>query len=185
MPCGVYDRYIAFIEMPNVGFTAPRGGAGRTPLHRGAFTRQNNADGSLVDTSNIETKAPDTDGSAPPRRGVSTLTDNGEPGESLLATQSIDVNAQDRDGWTPLHFAVPCGQVVVIEHLLAAAPNIDVSLPSNEGITALDMARSCGNDDIYQMLLTVARGAEYSCECPPPSTHVNASRARPPPELSY
>jgi ankyrin repeat protein len=53
----------------------------------------------------------------------------------LLITRGADVNAADREQWTPLHFAARDGKSAVVQALLDAGASIDA--PNNFGNTPL------------------------------------------------
>jgi len=61
---------------------------------------------------------------------------------------SIDINARDRDGNTPLHLASQLGRPTTV-HLLLEQRNINDSILNYQGRSALDMART---PDIFQQL---------------------------------
>jgi len=54
----------------------------------------------------------------------------------LLAQPNINVNLTDKDGWTPLLWAVEKDYEVVVK-LLLAQPNINVNLTSEDRQTLL------------------------------------------------
>lgn len=66
----------------------------------------------------------------------------------LSSGDSIDVNARDRDGNTPLHLAAQLGRDAVVRALLER-PEIDDSIANYRGQTALDLART---PEIFQQL---------------------------------
>lgn len=61
---------------------------------------------------------------------------------------TLDINAKDKDGNTPLHVAVIQGRPPIVK-LLLQQKNINDSLPNYQGRLPLDLAR---NPDIYQQL---------------------------------
>ena len=60
----------------------------------------------------------------------------------------IDVNAQDRDGNTPLQLASMLGRVTVVQ-LLLGLPSVDSTIVNYQGRSALDLAR---NPETFQQL---------------------------------
>jgi len=71
---------------------------------------------------------------------LSIATSNPESG--------IDLNAQDRDGNTPLQMASMLGRATVVQ-LLLGQPNVDSTILNYQGRSALDLARS---PEIFQQL---------------------------------
>tara|TARA_B100001173_G_scaffold38943_1_gene30243 strand:- start:1269 stop:1811 length:543 start_codon:yes stop_codon:yes gene_type:complete len=64
-----------------------------------------------------------------------------------LITNGVNVNAQNRDGYTPLHIAVRAGNIDIVDKLLAKGANVNVT--DNMGRTALHLAE---NTDYLGML---------------------------------
>ena len=62
----------------------------------------------------------------------------------LLLENDADVTAQNKDGWTALHFAVSRYEAQIVKLLVDKNPGI-VSLKDVEGNTALDWAREMDN----------------------------------------
>lgn len=62
--------------------------------------------------------------------------------------RQLDINAQDRDGNTPLHLCAHLGRASLVKHLLAS-PGIDTSIVNYQGKSALDLART---PEIFQQL---------------------------------
>ena len=61
---------------------------------------------------------------------------------------SLDINATDREGNTPLHLAAQLGRFPIVKHLLEQ-PGINDAIPNHQGRTAIDLARS---PEIFQQL---------------------------------
>jgi len=60
----------------------------------------------------------------------------------------LDINAQDRDGNTPLHLAAHLGRANIVKHLLGSK-GIDSTISNYHGKSALDLART---PEIFQQL---------------------------------
>ena len=56
------------------------------------------------------------------------------PGVTTLINNGADLNTQDRDGWTALHYATYADNELYVEQLLKAG--IDPTIISNDGRTA-------------------------------------------------
>ncbi len=67
---------------------------------------------------------------------------------------TIDVNAQDEDGMTALHYATQHGWIEVVQRLLAHQ-DINPSLKDKQERTPLDIARAAGNTTIINMFPTI------------------------------
>ena len=59
---------------------------------------------------------------------------------AFLGSRGADVNAVDKDQWTPLHKAAACGNASVCTALLALGA--DPAAKNKDGSTALDYARN-------------------------------------------
>jgi ankyrin repeat protein len=71
-----------------------------------------------------------------------------------------DVNAKEKDGWTPLHFAAEGGHKEVAELLIAAGA--DVNARDNWGRTPLHEAAYHSNKEIVGLL--IAKGADVNAK---------------------
>ena len=69
----------------------------------------------------------------------------------LLLEYGANVNAEDKDGKTVLHFVVQIGQDKVIQLLLESGANVNAE--DNYGKTVLHFAVEKGQDKIFQQLL--------------------------------
>jgi ankyrin repeat protein len=76
----------------------------------------------------------------------------------ILKHPEIDVNAPDRDGWTPLHDACKNGTLAIVSALLDAGADINPALPN--GQQALHIALIEDNEEIAILLLD--RGASVT-----------------------
>ena len=70
---------------------------------------------------------------------------------SLLMADPSLVNATDKNGAAPLHYAVAAGQVGVVQLLLDK--NADVNAAKKDGVTALHIAASLGHLKIAELLI--------------------------------
>lgn len=70
-----------------------------------------------------------------------------------LIQSGEDVNAQDRNGWTPLHFAAQAGSIGAVELLIDAGA--DINLRNSDGNTALWVAtmNSYHGTQVIELLL--------------------------------
>ena len=66
----------------------------------------------------------------------------------FLVQSGIDLNAQDPDGQTCLHYAVTCEHPDIVEYLVSLK-NLRLDVPDNDGLTPLDLA---DNKEIKQAL---------------------------------
>ncbi len=56
---------------------------------------------------------------------------------SILISRDADVNAQDKDGWTPLHCASSAASWRIVNMLITGGARIDI--PNVEGDFAIDV----------------------------------------------
>ena len=73
-----------------------------------------------------------------------------EVAEYLLANNA-DVNAENEEGWTPLHMAAENNHDLIAELLLANKANVNAR--SNDGSTPLLLAAFKGGTDLGELLL--------------------------------
>lgn len=69
----------------------------------------------------------------------------------LLHIQHIDINAQDQDGYTALHYAVENGLSTMVKQLLSK--DVDLKKINREGMTALHISAKNGNPLISRLIL--------------------------------
>jgi ankyrin repeat protein/tRNA A-37 threonylcarbamoyl transferase component Bud32 len=62
-----------------------------------------------------------------------------------------DVNARDRDHWTPLHRMIEIGNREISELLISK--DADINAETHKGWTPLHVAAICGQDDVAELLL--------------------------------
>lgn len=74
----------------------------------------------------------------------------------LLANARVDANAKDKDGWTPLSWAVKNGQRAVVKLLLATG-KFDVNATDNDNLTPLQLAVHRQDEDAVKLLLTTGK----------------------------
>lgn len=75
---------------------------------------------------------------------------NAQTVDSLLA-ESVDVNARDETGWTPLHVAATKNDPRIVDALLSRGADPEVQ--TKEGLAALHLAAQHGRSDIVRVLL--------------------------------
>ena len=68
---------------------------------------------------------------------------------SFLCNAGADVNAQTKDGFTPLHFAVTMNDVSIVKELLMA--KADTSISCKQG-TALEIAMKGNLEEMVEVL---------------------------------
>ncbi|CAJ1393867.1 unnamed protein product [Effrenium voratum] len=69
----------------------------------------------------------------------------------LLSNRQVDVNVQNKNGWTPLMWTAITGQVELAELLIQAAS--DIYKRDEKGMTALMWAAKHGHQEIARLLL--------------------------------
>ena len=74
--------------------------------------------------------------------------------ELLVDDPTIDINAQDDDGRSALHYAVMRGDRALVDELLSYE-DLDVNIRDADGRTAIEAALKRGNTEIVTLLLTV------------------------------
>lgn len=81
----------------------------------------------------------------------------GLPLRILLFREDLNVNAQNNDGYTPLHLAIHRGLIDSIKILLSIqGAAINLSITDNSGATPLWLARREGKEDILELLESFA-----------------------------
>ena len=70
----------------------------------------------------------------------------------FLLSKGADVEARDKYGWTPLHYAMTKGKKTVAEHLLAKGAREDAR--ENLEMTPLHLAALNGNGEVVEILIT-------------------------------
>lgn len=75
--------------------------------------------------------------------------------DSVLNSNPAALNAQNRDGQTPLHDAILCDNYAFAQYLLQH--NCDVSLPNKEGNTPLHLVARDDNIRMYKLLMKYAQ----------------------------
>ncbi len=78
----------------------------------------------------------------------------------LLLSHGADVNARNRDGWTPLHYACRHGQTDIVCLLLDAGA--EVNAKENNGSTPLSLACLNGHFELTRLLLE--KGADVTAK---------------------
>jgi len=71
----------------------------------------------------------------------------------LLDKTDIDINARDKDGWTPLHYACAREKTAVVKMLIERGA--DLNAPDNEGVTPLHRAMIDRSDDVIDAYVAV------------------------------
>ncbi len=83
--------------------------------------------------------------------GKSLLHMTQQPGiAETLIVNGAPVNAQDKDGLTPLHHAAVSGNEAMVQQMIVAGA--DVTLTTLKGATAGDLARANGHEVVAKML---------------------------------
>ncbi|CAI7623075.1 unnamed protein product [Penicillium pancosmium] len=78
----------------------------------------------------------------------------------LLSTETVDLNPQDTQGWTPLRWAAAYGQLNIVEMLLRAGAEVDAR--DKDGWTALRWAAHQGHKTIVKLLIRHEASIETS-----------------------
>ena len=73
----------------------------------------------------------------------------------LLLEADAQIDAQDKDGCTPLIWAIRCGREAAVRELLKGNPNLD--LKNDDGDTALYHAREKKEQSIVTLLVNHKR----------------------------
>ena len=77
--------------------------------------------------------------------------------ESLIK-EGTDINAKDKNGWTPLHWSANTGQINIAEFLIAKGANI--SARDERNLTPLQLAAERGQKDMAELLID--KGADIN-----------------------
>jgi ankyrin repeat protein len=94
----------------------------------------------------------------------------------LLRSERIDLEAQDGDGWTPLHAACSTGNVAAVSALLAAGVNVNARDQAKR--TPLHVAVSrCIEGSIEVVSKLIASGSSLTARNVGNATPVDAARA--------
>jgi ankyrin repeat protein len=143
----------------------------KTLLHLAARSGSYDTVFYLQRTGNIDIKARDSDGQTALHAAVQSAPShqkniyNSEEQESLsydpedlpfftvrfLVQNNIDLNAQDKNGFTALHLAVEKSNPVLMKYLIGQ-PTIDPSILSKKGLTAYDLAKEIGMEHIVSYI---------------------------------
>ena len=70
----------------------------------------------------------------------------------LLIAHGADANAEDSDGWTPMHYAAYCGHAEAVKFLIAHGA--DANAKNNNGMTPLHYAACRGHAEAVKILET-------------------------------
>src|SRR3990167_5260424 len=70
----------------------------------------------------------------------------------LLIAHGADANAEDSDGWTPMHYAEYCGHAEAVKFLIAHGA--DANAKNNNGMTPLHHAACRGHAEAVKILET-------------------------------
>lgn len=73
--------------------------------------------------------------------------------EMLAEFQHIDVNVQDKQGRTALHWASHGGQSPLV-NLCLSVPDCDIGLKDHDGLTAFDISLQSGNETVPNLFYT-------------------------------
>jgi ankyrin repeat protein len=75
-----------------------------------------------------------------------------------FVTLGVDVNARDRNGWTPLHFAVRANSAEVVKLLVNAGAHLDVA--NDRGVTPLHLSLITFPSDLETVKVLLRAGAD-------------------------
>lgn len=75
--------------------------------------------------------------------------------QKLLQDASLDINAQDDEGNTALHYLANDQHGVRFLRLLVKRSEIDLNRPNNEGLTPAMIAARCGNYTVFEAFYTL------------------------------
>jgi ankyrin repeat protein len=94
------------------------------------------------------------------------VSHNGHEGcvRLLLASEAIEVDAKQNDGWTALHFVAAWGRLAIAKRLLEGGA--DPTLRTKAGDTAIDIARENGKSEIVALLSEPRYAARMHTDCP-------------------
>ncbi|GLI63388.1 hypothetical protein VaNZ11_006343, partial [Volvox africanus] len=91
----------------------------------------------------------------------------------LAPSSSVDVNARDSEGFTPLHAAATRGSAAIVARLLRAGA--DSNIASAEGLLPLHAAASGGHLDVVELLLDAGSLVSYKSSSGATPLHQAAS----------
>ncbi|KXJ74703.1 hypothetical protein RP20_CCG013108 [Aedes albopictus] len=123
---------------------------GNTPLHLAAFYGARNMVNKLISEYRANHKVANKDGQT--LIHLATKADM-HTFKMIVAHYTSDVNKQDNDGNTSLHFAVFYGKQEIVKMLIYKY-NADFKIVNNRGKTLIHYAAEVGNLQIMQMLIS-------------------------------
>ena len=68
----------------------------------------------------------------------------------------VDVNKQEKDGWTPLHIACATGNIEIVKYMLQDQ-RVDVNQPNNNNVTPIWIASDNNYTQVVQAILQSGR----------------------------
>jgi ankyrin repeat protein len=131
---------------------------GLTPLMRAVMQGDPDVVGALLATSDIEVNLSAPDGSSV--MAYAALYGQGDAIVRALIAHRASVDAEDKEGVTPLMVAAQQGRLDVVRQLVDAGAKVSSS--DKEGVTALMLAASSNHADIALHLLS--RGADLNAK---------------------
>jgi ankyrin repeat protein len=136
-----------------------RSSCGAAPLHYSAFSNAVECTKFILNHGGSPNTA-DSAGFTPLH--IAAWKGNLETVKLLLVDPSTDLNARNKQSYTPLHYATLNGHENIIEQLLLRREVVEVNCRNDQEQTPLHLASSIGNVKCCKLL--VEGGAEVNCK---------------------